>query len=105
MTQQFPQLDLEFAQIRFRRTIIRIAHVETELPVLVDQPTAFLPVRERDIAADHRAGHDQLVQRKADRRMNSLLFPTLSSTLIIGIDILIFLLVNMVINLRMKPAS
>ena len=37
--------------------------------------------------------------------MNSLLFPTLSSTLIIGIDILIFLLVNMVINLRMKPAS
>ena len=37
--------------------------------------------------------------------MNYLLLPTLSSTLIIAIDILFFLLVNMGINLRMKSAS
>ena len=37
--------------------------------------------------------------------MNYLLLPTLSSTLIIAIDILFFLLVNMGINLRIKSAS
>jgi UDP-N-acetylmuramyl pentapeptide phosphotransferase/UDP-N-acetylglucosamine-1-phosphate transferase len=34
--------------------------------------------------------------------INYLLYPTLSSTIIIGIDILLYLLVNTVINLRIK---
>ena len=37
--------------------------------------------------------------------MNYVLYPTLSSTIIIGIDVLLYVLVNLGINLKMKTAS
>ena len=37
--------------------------------------------------------------------MNYMLYPTLSSTIIVGIDVLLYVLVNICINLKMKAAS